>query len=55
MFWNLISNLFTQKKDRRQMEALSQLNITTETSPIVRDFSRAKRQIHRVSNNSQNN
>ena len=49
MFWNLVSSLFTQKKDRQPVEVLSKLSVTTEISPIVRDFSRAKRQIHRVS------
>ena len=48
MLWNLVSNLFTQKKERQLMEVLSKQSVTTETSPIIRDFSRAKRQIHRI-------
>ena len=55
MFWNLITNIFTQKKDRQLIEVLSKLSVITEKSPTVRDFSRAKRQILRVNTPSDNN
>ena len=55
MFWNLVSSLFTQKKDRQPVEVLSKLSVTTEISPIVRDFSRAKRQIHQIDFKSNSN
>ena len=55
MFWNLITNIFTQEKDRQQIEILSRLSVITEISPTVRDFSRTKRQILRVNTRSDEN